>query len=377
MTNKIITLFLLITIAASCSNNKSINYNEIFVDYKNNSPVESIRLEDRFNYSDYVDTVVYVSLETSDYCIVGKVRDLHFVNDKIFIEDQKNIFVFARDGKFISKVSKFGRGHGEYVSLSFFDVNPSNDEICIYDDGKRMVHVYSIHGDFLRDVRIDGLPRDFCVMSNGNYLFYTPDEMKDHYRGVWQTDPNGKFINQPVVLSGPSKKVLLTDRNLMHISKNEVGLIGPTGFNNIYHVSTDTSIIAYQINTNKKIAKKVLKDDEAGKIMDQDVYFIMDYYETDRLIGFCIDDFKGNTMDVRYDKESKKAYTQSNHGFDGGGFLTGNKVPFNMSVKRSDYGIALGVVDASLVMGRSFKDKIAPNCKEDSNPIVALYYYKQ
>lgn len=377
MTKQISTLFLLIIVIVSCSKNNSNNISEIFVDYKNCGNTDGINPGERFNNSNYLDSVVYVPLESSDSCIVGKVIDIHFVNDKLFVEDLHNIFVFSKDGSLFSRVSRFGRGHGEYVNLTSFDVNPSNDEISIYDQGKRMIHVYSVRGDFLRDVRIDNLPRDFCVMSNGNYLFYTPDEMKGNCRGVWQTDSNGKFINQPVVLAGPSKQAILsTRRNLLHINNNEVGLTGPMGFDNIYHVSTDTSYIAYHINTNKQIAKRFLKCNNVKDIYNQDIYCILDYTETESLIGFGIDDFKGNSMEVKYDKKSKKVYTQTNNGIVEAGFLSGDKVPFDIFEMRSDYGIGIGVVDAAVVMNLPCKDVVAPNCNENSNPIVSLFYYK-
>lgn len=363
-------------IAVSCSNNNSEHNNEIFVDFKNDSQANSV--ENIFNYSNYLDSVDYVTLETSESCIVGNVMDVHFVNDRIFLSDLKNVFVFAKNGKFISKVSGFGRGHGEYSSLSFFDVNPSNDEISIYDIGNKMIHVYSIKGDFLRNVRIEGIPRDFCVLSNGNYLFYTPDVMENHYRGVWQTDPEGTFINQPVVLSGYSKKVLLTSNNLIHLSNEEVGLLGPMGFDNIYHISSDKSEIAYQITTNVTIAKSVLKDNTPGKSSEQQLYFLMNYFETKELVSFRMTDMKEKQMAVKFDKKTGKVYTEINNGQIGYRFWPGDKLPIPIGEVRSDYGVALGTIDApNLMQFSDLQKQIAPDCTMESNPVVCLYYYKQ
>lgn len=378
--NKKLMIYSLLFIAVSCSNKiAGHNENEIFVDFESDSSFVIKSMDDLFNYSDYLDSAIYVPLETSNNCLIGEVEDIHFVNEKIYLSDKKNIYVFAKNGKFISKVSRYGRGHGEYVALTAFDVNPSNEEISIYDNGYEVIHVYSINGNFLRDIKIEGLPRDFCVLSNGNYLFYTPDVMKNQIRGVWQTDAEGNYINKPVELIGPSQKNVLSNNYLIHINNEEVGVLGPMGFDNIYHITTNSSKIAYQITTNTKIAKRVLKDNEAGKLSEQQVYLLLNYYETKDLVCFCMTNLKGKEKKVMFVKNKNRVYTEINSGMVGYPFIPGDKVPYRIIEVRSDYGVALGIINASDVMmcSEEIRSRIAPECTIESNPIVCLYYYRK
>ena len=93
-----ITLTLLLFLAVSCSYNKPApGSNEIFVDFKSESPMVVNGPEDIFNYSDYIDSVVYVPLETSDECLVGEISDMHFVNDRIFVKSGFSIFIFGKE----------------------------------------------------------------------------------------------------------------------------------------------------------------------------------------------------------------------------------------------------------------------------------------
>ena len=336
---------------------------------------------DLFNYSDYIDSVAYVPLETTDDCLVGEVRNILFVNNKIFISDRKTIFIFSRDGKYISKVSRLGRGHGEYPNLGYWDVNPTNDEINVYSNANKMVYVYTIRGDFLRSVEIEGIPRDFCVLPNGNYLFYTPDYMEGHYRGVWQTDPEGKFINQPLVLSGPARKCVITSNGFVHLSNGEVGVLGPMGFDNIYHISTDTSVIAYHITTNVTIPQNELESDGLIDFENTQLYHLTSYKETDNLLSFYMTDLKGKNMEIMYDKLTGKAYTRSwnnDNGMIDNSFIPGDKVLIMSSGFKSGYGVILSTLEATSIMDmpKELRNQIAPNCTMDSNPVVIIYYYK-
>ena len=381
-----ITLTLLLFLAVSCSHNKPApGSNEIFVDFKSESPMIVNGPEDIFNYSDYIDSVVYVPLETADECLVGEISDMHFVNDRIFVKSGFSIFIFSKDGKFISKISRRGRGHGEYSNMAGWDVNPSNNEISIYSNADETVYVYSIQGSFLRSVRLEGIHRDFCVLPNGNYLFYTPDYMKNHYRGVLQTDPEGNIINQPLVLSGSARKCIQFSKNFVHLSNGQVGLIGPFGFDNIYHISTDTSEIAYHITTNVKIAQSVLEDDTPGSFMEQELYCLENYLETDNLVSFHMNNMKEKGVDVKYDKQTGKTFCRSWKWENnqpvllGTHFLPGDKMILDDSGRWADYGVVMSEISASFLMQmpEEMRNQIAPDCTMDSNPVVCLYYYKR
>jgi len=371
-------LSVLLILSVSCSDKQhEPGANQIYVDFENGSPSVVNSEDDLFNYSNYLDTVLYIPLETSDNCLIGYINDIHLVNDRLFVEaDFKSLFVFDLNGKLLSKISKVGRGHGEYGRIAWFDVNPSNNEISIYDVTVRRILVYSVEGDFIRQFTLEQVPRDFCVLPNGNYLFYTPDYMKNHYRGVWQTGPDGNYINQPLVLDGSAIQDIGQNHYLMHLNNDVVGVMGPIGFDNIYHISADTSEIAYQIKTSETIPDYVLKGEFEGDLFEQDFYFLTGYTENESLVTFMMTDMK-KTMNVKYDKKTGKIYTDVNKG--NYPFIPGDKLLISLEPRRTDYGVGLDYLDANILMTlpEEYRNKIAPDCTMDSNPIICLYYYKK
>lgn len=370
---KLIIIVSTLLLLLSCSHEeKTTGDNVIFVDYEND------KQDIVFNYSDFLDSVKYVPLETTDSCLIGNIKDIHFVNNQFYVSDNRSVFVFSREGKFIGKVSRFGRGHGEYVNLTYFDVNKTNGEICIYDQGHGMVHIYTEKGDFLRNVRIEGIARDFAVLPNGHFLFYTPDVIPENYRGVWQTDENGNFVNQPVVLSDKCEKVVLMNNNLVHLNDSEIGLLGPMGFDNIYHVSTDTTYIAYTIETDFTIPRKILKMDDSEALPQTGSYVLTKYQETDNLVSLIMIGMGVKQKTIIYDKTTERVYHRTSYqdNREPTFFEWGKKVPVFLPIFRSDYGICFGYSTATMLMKMSNCSIVAPNCTEDSNPILCLYYFK-
>ena len=94
--NLLFSLYVISLFTMSCSkNNRTQGENEIFVDFKSDKPMVVKGPEDLFNYSDYIDSIAYVPLETTDDCLMGDVGDILFVNNKIFLRDSNTIFIFS------------------------------------------------------------------------------------------------------------------------------------------------------------------------------------------------------------------------------------------------------------------------------------------
>ncbi len=61
----------------------------------------------------------YVCLETNEDCLVDEIRKLKMVGDTIYIADDTKITMFSRrDGSYLGKIHKQGRGPGEYITLT-------------------------------------------------------------------------------------------------------------------------------------------------------------------------------------------------------------------------------------------------------------------
>ncbi|MDR1737381.1 MAG: 6-bladed beta-propeller [Candidatus Symbiothrix sp.] len=106
--------------------------------------------------ADRLSTVIksyrFITLETSDWCLLTNIKKIVDYKDKIFILDQKNntgVFVFDTIGKYLYTIGKKGIGPDEIINLKSFVINKENDTLILLDaEGKKMLF-FSLDGAFL------------------------------------------------------------------------------------------------------------------------------------------------------------------------------------------------------------------------------------
>ena len=85
--------------------------------------------------SQYVESLEYIPLETSDISMIGEAPKYQISGNHLFYNyvNSSCIGVFnVLNGKFVKKIERQGRGPGEYLSCRIFDVG-QNSEIIIRD----------------------------------------------------------------------------------------------------------------------------------------------------------------------------------------------------------------------------------------------------
>jgi hypothetical protein len=126
------------------------------------------------------ETIEVIPLETTDESLIGEITDVRVEDDRIFITDEMShrITVFDREGKYVSKIDRYGRGPGEYLEIAATEV--LNDSTCVILDLFNMSLLY---------YRIDGR------------FIKTKDVSEIWARAVVKTDDKLYFVN-----SGSSSK---------------------------------------------------------------------------------------------------------------------------------------------------------------------------
>lgn len=74
-------------------------------------------------YSDIITDYNVIPLETTNESLIGNIDKIVFHDNQFFILDQfkvRTIFVFSSTGKFMWKLSKFGKGPGEFIEPTDF-----------------------------------------------------------------------------------------------------------------------------------------------------------------------------------------------------------------------------------------------------------------
>lgn len=127
-------------------------------------------------YSDIVDSVKYISLETHpDGLFDGeKISKILLRNGKIFIYDRRKtnaLLMFDISGKFERRIGKRGGGPGEYNILWGFTVD--DQYIYLLDLSKKSVLVFDYSGGHVKDLKMPFSVTDMAVLDNGDFIVTT------------------------------------------------------------------------------------------------------------------------------------------------------------------------------------------------------------
>lgn len=333
------------------------------------------------DYSSLMDSVKYIPLETSDSCVMGAINYIRFVSDTLYITDNTSIFIFDKTGSFINKISKRGRGHGEYLVLGHIDINPKTGEICVYDNGKDAILIYSKEGVFKRSFPVGQIARDFAVTKTGDFLFCYPDYASSGaHRGVWLTDCNGHFKKELITSPKAHKFFVLNGKYFVHVNPDVIAYLGQEDYDNIYHIINDSAFAAYHVNVDIKMPKVVTKNRGVNmREYEGKAYYKSSLIETDNLLTFTVANGLGRSIITRYDKANDQDYQYLSDSetkeFDYP--YPGEKIPLMMQEYDCYNGVVISQIPASMLMQMpALVNKLFPSVTLESNPVVGLMYTK-
>lgn len=187
-------LALIACLIISCKNNNQTN--------ENNEPFayETIRLTEipvnsSWTVSDAFTEVQFIKLETTKNSAFGHIDRIFLTKEYIMILDwlvAKDIFIFSRSGRFITRFKNTGKGPGEFLDPTDFFWDEANQNIVVLDNGKFM-HFYTIEANqphFIKTIEIPENIHPFEV------AIIKPDDKFAFICGSWNpnlciTDYNG------------------------------------------------------------------------------------------------------------------------------------------------------------------------------------------
>jgi hypothetical protein len=209
------------------------------------------------NITDIVDSVKFIKLETTDESLIGEIRHVIFYDGLYYINEKKSasVLVFDETGKYKFKISKKGRGPGEYGEISRLLIDKKNRRILIYDVHARKMIYYTLEGQFVKEIHNfsdAAVARDLILLSDGGFLCYTHDYMDGQkYWGVWKVDSSGKFdkfVWKPTIHY--PHQFIEDNPYFYELPDDKVGL-WCADINDIFHFSNDTVIYRLSMNVNK------------------------------------------------------------------------------------------------------------------------------
>lgn len=121
---------------------------------------------DTINYSQFVDSIKYIPLETTDACLIGNITDVEISEEHIFVLDlqMQTVWIFSKEGKYHGQIFHKGDAPGEYVNMCQFEYDNNNKQIIILDLWTHSLLFYTLEGKYLKSLELEISAFDFKIL---------------------------------------------------------------------------------------------------------------------------------------------------------------------------------------------------------------------
>lgn len=116
-----------------------------------------------------------VPLETNDSSMIASLDKVIIAGDWIVVLDKKadRALLFSESGDFIRQMGRKGNGPGEYVELTDMYFDEAEKVLYFFDRLKSNMILYSIDGQFIREIHSEFTGNSFFKGDGGFWLYYS------------------------------------------------------------------------------------------------------------------------------------------------------------------------------------------------------------
>lgn len=294
--------FVLILLLGACYKGVQRGDDNIVVDLTAN-------VQDILFYSSFVDSISYINLETTENCLIGKIKDVIISSERIFVLDDRLsiIWIFDKEGRYLNKIDSKGNGPEEYKTLKQFDYDEQNQTILLLDVWTKTILSYDLNGAFVKKVTLEMYPSDFVKLNDHNYLLSKACET-DSTAGFYLVDSLGYT----------KKKLIDRNRDYLYscnfdwefsVFDDTVSFMAPDLDNVVYQYMSGQCIPTYPIVIKPEPTGKYNSDTSARHIKD---FVRTNYIESSQWIFAS---YWSSELDLRilfYSKERDEALIGKN-----------------------------------------------------------------
>jgi len=142
--------------------------------------------------SKVIGSIRHVPLETTGESIITGIERSIVYRDKIYILDifGESILLFKKDGKFIRRIGRKGKGPREYISPTSIDIDEKNQHLYVLDDKASKFLIFNLEGDFVREERVNFRLNDLEILDDTTYVVNTDVSTNFHLSEI----SNNKLI---------------------------------------------------------------------------------------------------------------------------------------------------------------------------------------
>ena len=120
--------------------------------------------------------IEYIKLKSTEEHPVGEIDNLLITPEHIIVADRhlaKSIFIFDRQGKIQTVISRHGRGPQEYLSIFDVVLTPDQKRIAVLDNYGKKILYFDLAGNFLFHKDTPFYPIFFKYLDDENMLMVT------------------------------------------------------------------------------------------------------------------------------------------------------------------------------------------------------------
>jgi hypothetical protein len=217
----------------SCNQNHGKKSGNNFIDLN----IDTLISDKPIYFSTYFSNVHLIPLDFNPQSVIGNIYKMKLFHDTLYIFDLdkiKTLFLFSKQGEYLSKICRIGKRPGEYMEPLDFDLDEKTNEIFIYDWSDKKVKIYNAGGDYLDNININKRFSSFIESDKMFYFFISsPAEKKDMVRNdylLYQYDKKGKIHSKKFKFSDYSYGLnynTLPGMGNFYKAKNDIKLYMP------------------------------------------------------------------------------------------------------------------------------------------------------
>ena len=152
-----------------------------------------------FKLSDLDAELEYVVLKTTSNSMLLDIRFIDLSDDYVLVSDRDKCLLFDRNGNFISRIGKQGRGPGE--NSAFTQVKILNDKIFLPDGLTHTINVYNTEGEFINSIKSPGefdvlISNDWMPKTDSSFLVNIPNHTGHEELRIAKINNNGEIIKK-------------------------------------------------------------------------------------------------------------------------------------------------------------------------------------
>lgn len=264
---------------------------------------------EEIRYSDFVDSISYIELNTRDSCIVSDIEKIYMDNDTILIWDEQEagILTFDDKGKLVNQLNHYGQGPGEFITITAFCIDPQTNTLLVWDYPSQRINKYTYSGEFLGYNRCELFVRDFTPLNRERKLCILPFYSESHPSGIWISDSTNHILKDLEIPVPMNDKVEFSG-TYYNVDGDSI-FIYDRNYDYLYKVCHDSIERIYSFQVSQSLDRDLRKRDPATLLPFKDIAYMSNFSLSENFLlqtYHYYDNTDNPNVWVLYDRNSEK-----------------------------------------------------------------------